>query len=46
MSAATRTSPEQSLALLLRALRLPSVARYHDRAWQTDPRTAFLTFLS
>jgi len=34
MSAATRTSPEHSLALLLRALRLPSIARYHEEVAQ------------
>lgn len=38
MSAATRTSPEQSLALLLRALRLPTVACYHEEVAQKAER--------
>jgi len=38
MSAATRTSPEQSLVLLLRALRMPSIARYHEEVAQKAER--------
>ena len=38
MSAATPTSPEQSLALLLRALRMPSIARYHEEVAQKAER--------